>query len=185
MTGTVLLRHAYGVDDAEVRNRTLVLRCVPIGVPALVADSDSGEPYRERFAPGAFNHIDPRRVDLRVRHSTDSYERYGVGTRLHEDAGYLVGHFPVYEGDRGDHLLADVDELRGVSIGFEPGFDRQIMDAYGPVVERVKVKRLPEVSLLRPEESAYPGAELLLVRQRHADMADLLAWRNEIRRVLL
>jgi HK97 family phage prohead protease len=180
---TVLLRHAYQVQDTEVKSRTLILRCVPIGVAAMVADSETGEPYRERFASGAFDHIDPRRTELRLLHSPE--RRYGLGARLEEEGGYLLGHFPVTADDEGDYLLRDVNDgrFRGVSVGFIPGYDRHVVDEHGPLVERVKVKQLREVSLVHVP--AYPGSELLQVRQRTRDLEELRAWMNDARRLIV
>jgi HK97 family phage prohead protease len=83
---------------------------------------------------------------------------------LREDPTYLVGSFKVTKGDRGDHLLDLVasDELRGVSIGFEAGQSQRDDTPDGPLVQRLRVKRLPEVSLV--DQPAYPEARVLAVR---------------------
>jgi HK97 family phage prohead protease len=159
-----MLHRDYQLADLEVRGRTLVLACVPFDTPTWVADSD-GE-YREVFRRGAFEHLtrDPGRTQLRYQHSTDLLDRLGQGVELREDPTYLVGSFRVTAGDRGDHLLDLVasDELRGVSIGFEAGQSQRDDTPDGPLVQRLRVKRLPEVSLV--DQPAYPEARVLAVR---------------------
>jgi HK97 family phage prohead protease len=173
----------WGLRDAAVKGRTLVLACVPFDTPTLV--SDGGDPYREEFAPGAFAHVDATRTQLRYRHSTDLMDRLGSGLSLREDGGWLVGEFRVAGGVRGDHLIDLVrdGELRGVSIGFDPGVDEQRTDRDGQVVRRVRVKRMPEVSLV--DQPAYPEAEVLAVRadqaRRARELAELRAWMRDMR----
>jgi HK97 family phage prohead protease len=166
---------------AEVKGRTLVLACVPFDTPTWV--SDGGEPYREEFAPGAFDHIDPTRTQLRYQHSGDLLDRLGAGRRLVEDGGWLVGEFVVAKGQRGDHLidLVDSGDLRGVSVGFNPGVDQTRVDSDGEVVRRVRVKQLPEVSLL--DAPAYTGAEVLALREDQARArawAEFQQWRRDM-----
>lgn len=183
----MLLRHAYEVADLQVKDgRTLILAVVPINTPAWVED-ETGR-YRERFAPGAFKHCDPTRVQLRYMHSTDMRDRMGAGVTMHEDGKYLIGTARVFPGDRGDHLLTLVNEreLRGVSVGFYPGIDRPAHDQDGPLLERVRVKRMPEWSLV--DEPAYRGSEVLAVREAQDSQLrreQALAWVRESRRILL
>jgi HK97 family phage prohead protease len=169
--------------DAQVSGRTLVLACVPFDTPTWV--SDGGDPYREEFAPGAFAHVDPSRTQLRYRHSPDLLDRLGSGVGLEEDGGWLVGRFRVAPGARGDHLidLVGAGELRGVSIGFDPGVDQTRPDPDGDVVRRVRVKRMPEVSLV--DQPAYKDAEVLAVRAGEAARRRLWeehqAWMRDMR----
>jgi HK97 family phage prohead protease len=166
---------------AEVQGRTLVLGCVPFDTPTWV--SDGGDPYREEFAPGSFAHIDPTRTQLRYQHSPDLLDRLGAGRRLVEDGGWLVGEFQVAKGARGDHLIDLVasGDLRGVSVGFNPGVDETRADVDGPVVRRVRVKQLVEVSLL--DAPAYDQAQVLAVREDQARArawAEFRAWRRDM-----
>jgi HK97 family phage prohead protease len=167
--------------DVEVKGRTLVLACVPFDTPTWV--SDGGDPYREEFAPGAFDHVDPTRTQLRYRHSGDLLDRLGAGRALKEDGGWLIGEFAVAKGQRGDHLidLVDSGDLRGVSVGFDPGVDEVRVDADGEVTRRVRVKRLPEVSLV--DQPAYAEAQVVAVREERAReraWAEFQQWRRDM-----
>jgi phage head maturation protease len=73
--------------------------------------------------------------------------------------------------------------LRGVSVGFVPGPSNSTADEDGPLVERLRYKRLPEVSLV--DAPAYTGAEVLAVaraRRVEAERAELLAFLADERR---
>jgi HK97 family phage prohead protease len=166
---------------AEVKGRTLLLACVPFDTPTWV--SDGGDPYREEFAPGAFRHVDPTRTQLRYRHSGDLLDRLGAGRSLTEDGGWLIGEFQVAKGQRGDRLidLVDSGDLRGVSVGFDPGVDQTRADADGDIVRRVRVKRLPEVSLV--DQPAYAEAAVVAVREEQARLRawqEFQAWRRDM-----
>jgi HK97 family phage prohead protease len=177
-----MLTRSFELRDAEVKGRTLTLAVVPIMRPAWVEDSTGR--YRERFRSGAFSHVDPTRIQLRYQHSTDMLDRVGAGMAMREDGKYLLGEARVFKGARGDHLLDLVNDggLRGVSVGFYDGQSRQVMDDDGPLVERIKVRQMPEWSLV--SQPAFPGAEVLAVRS--ANMAEerekLAQWLKEMRR---
>lgn len=177
-----LIIRSYELHDMAVKGRTLTLAVVPFDRPAWVDDGQG--PYRERFRSGAFKHIDPTRVQLRYQHSQDMMDRIGVGQALREDGGYLIGEARVFRGDRGDHLLNLVDDgaLQGISAGFVAGESRTVQDADGPLVERVRVKSLPEISLV--DEPAYAGAQVLAVRsaKRAAEREALARWLADMRR---
>jgi HK97 family phage prohead protease len=163
-----MLLRDYELRDAEVGGdgRTLVLACVPFDVEALVDDGDG--PYREVFRCGAFEHVvrAPNRVELRYRHQQDG-PPYGFGVDLVEDSKYLIGAFRVAPGGQGDGLLDLVcdRQLRGVSIGFVAGVDRRTDDG-GLLVERVRVKRLGEVSLT--PAATWSDARVLAMRESAA-----------------
>jgi HK97 family phage prohead protease len=180
--GTLLLRHSYELQDVAVTGRTLTLAVVPIMRPAWVED-ETGR-YRERFRSGAFDHVDPTRVQLRYQHSADLLDRVGAGMTMREDGRYLIGEARVFKGTRGDHMLDLVNDggLRGVSVGFYPGKDERVYDQDGPLVERVKVRQMPEWSLV--DEPAYAGAEVLAIRQatQAAEREQLAQWLAEMRR---
>lgn len=177
----LLLRHDYAVRDVGVKGRTLTLAVVPFESPAWVEDSTGR--YRETFSRGAFAHLDPSRVQLRYQHGTDLLDRVGAGQKMREDGRYLIGEARVFPGARGDHLLdlVNADALRGVSVGFYPGVDRPDHDADGPLVRRVKVRQMPEWSLV--DEPAYAGSEVLAVRAstQAADRERLAAWLRDMR----
>lgn len=136
---------------------------MPFDVPAGVDDGDGR--YREVFRRGAFEHVTaaPNRTELRYEHDQNG-PPYGFATELVEEPEMLVGRFRVAPSDLGDMLVALVrdDQLTGVSVGFIPGTDRKGSDADGPLVERIRVKRLKEVSLVG--SPVHPGAKVLAVR---------------------
>jgi HK97 family phage prohead protease len=179
----MLLRHSFEVADMHVAGRSLLLACVPFNTPAWVADD--GEPYREVHRPTVATGLDPTRTQLRYQHSDDMINRLGVGAEFRPDPRYLLGEFRVVSGARGDHLLDLVEsgQLRGVSVGFVPGPSNSTADEDGPLVERLRYKRLPEVSLV--DAPAYTGAEVLAVaraRRVEAERAELLAFLADERR---
>lgn len=181
----MILRHSYEVADVEVKGRTLTLAVVPFDRPTWVEDSTGR--YREAFDHGAFKHLDPTRTQLRYEHSPDLLDRIGAGLSMREDGGYLIGEARVFQGHRGDHVLDLVKEheLRGVSVGFFPGIDREDQDAEGHFVRRAKVKQMPEWSLV--DDPAYAGAEVLAVRAtRQAEQREALArWMRDMRAAAL
>lgn len=158
------VREFLSLRDAVVAGdgRTVVLACVPFDVPATVDDGEG--PYREVFRRGAFAQVvkAPNRVELRYAHQPGV--PYGFGVDLVEDPKYLLGSFRVAPSDAGDQVLALVkdDQLRGVSIGYLAGKSQEGRDAHGPLVERLRVKRLAEVSLT--PAAAYEDAHVLAVR---------------------
>lgn len=177
-----MLTRSYELHDVAVKGRTLSLAVVPFDTPAWVEDS-SGR-YRESFDHGAFAHLDPTRVELRYMHSTDLMDRVGAGLAMREDGRYLIGEARVFKGARGDHMLDLVNDgaLRGCSVGFYPGVNRNDRDADGPLVRRVKVKQMPEWSLV--DQPAYVGSEVLAVRSsQQAEAREALAkWLADMRK---
>lgn len=177
----MLQREFLSLRDAELGGdgRTVVLACVPFDVPATVDDGDG--PYREVFRHGAFRHVvnAPNRVELRYAHQAQGAP-YGFGVDLVEDPKYLLGSFRVAPSAQGDQVLALVGDgqLNGVSIGYVPGQSREGRDEAGRLVERMRVKRLAEVSLT-PAPAYLDGAHVLAVREdgsvfpdRHAAMVE-------------
>lgn len=177
----MLTREFAALRDAELRDegRTLVVACVPFDSPAWV--SDGGPAYREVFRPGAFRHVAaaPNRTELRYRHDATGAP-YGFGSELREDSGYLLGTFRIAPSSHGDQLLALVrdDQLRGVSIGYVPGRSRDAIDADGPLVERLNVRQLAEVSLTNAP--SYPDARVLAVREEPEDFDSAAIERERI-----
>lgn len=182
----MLLRHTYPVDDATVDGRTLDMVLVPINAPRYVIDDDT--PYREAFSERAFSHIDATRVELRYTHRPDLLNDVGRGAAggLRPDGSYWRATMIVAKGTRGDHIIDLVDSgmLGSVSIGFEAGTDRALVDDDGPYTLRAKVKRLEHVALVGGDEQAqYPDARVLARRAaQDARRAELLAWIQQHRR---
>lgn len=164
----------FQLRDAEVGGdgRTVVLACVPFDREALV--DDGAGPYREVFRRGAFAHITgaARHTELRYAHRDSPAHLLGFGVDLVEDPSYLLGSFRVSPSDAGDQVLALVrdGQLAGVSIGYVPGQhsgdNRESITESGLLVERLRVKRLPEVSLT--PAPAYADASVLTVREQAA-----------------
>lgn len=184
----MMLRHDYELRDASVSGRTITLALVPFDTPTWIREDD--RTYREVFRRGAFDHVmvDPRRTKLTWDHRLGDLDaRYGSGVSMREDGGYLIGDFKVIGGARADHLLDLVEarELRGVSIGFVPGEDRAGEDADGPLLERVRVKQLPEASLV--DQPAYPQAEVLALHRSaivDQERERVRAWVRDMRRAI-
>jgi HK97 family phage prohead protease len=168
-----VLEREFNLRDAEIGSdgRTLVLACVPFDSPALVDDGDG--PYLESFKRGAFATVAtaPNRVELRYAHRQEGAP-YGFGIDLIEDPSHLIGRFRVAPSEAGDQILALVrdDQLNGVSIGFLAGRSDESMVNGQRRVERVKVKRLGEVSLT--PSPAFRGAEVLAVREQSVSGAE-------------
>lgn len=159
-----MLRRDFRLRSAEVGDgRTLTLACVPFGVPAWV--DDGAGPYRESFVRGAFQHVvaAANRVELRYDHR-QAGPPYGFGLDLAEGDDGLSGRFRVAPGEHGDQIISLVEDgqLPGVSIGFVPGRSRESRDDDGPLVERLRVKRLGEVSLT--PAATWEEARVLAVR---------------------
>lgn len=171
----MLQRSFAALRDAEIKDegRTLVLACVPFDVPAHVDDGNG--PYREVFRHGAFTKLAsaPNRVELRYRHD-QSGAPYGFGVALTEEPAYLLGTFRVAPSAAGDQLLSLVrdGQLGGVSIGYIAGQSRDSSDDDGPLVERMRVKALHEVSLTNA--ATYADAKVLALREQD----DRANWHN-------
>jgi HK97 family phage prohead protease len=174
-----VLTHSYQLRDATVKGRTLTVACVPYDTPAPVMDT-AGEVFLEQFTRGAFRNAvkAPHLVQLRYEHRQDG-PPYALGLELREDPKYLVGTWRVAPSGDGDRLIGLVvdDQLRGASVGFEPGDhpgDNALRDN---VVTRSYVKRLHEVSLTAAP--VYDDAKVLELRSRRA--ADLTKARERER----
>ena len=172
------LTRAY-VTDLEEDGRTILGRCVPYNVPALVRDAPNLPPYEEIFAVGTFKRItaDPARVRLTYEHPDKRgggtvADQLGRGVEFRDEMDGLHGAFRVVESDLGDHALALVKEriLTGLSVDFEPISARR-----GPGGRIIRTRaRLIDVSLTR--DPAYEGAEVEMVRSA-ADVVDLSEYR--------
>jgi HK97 family phage prohead protease len=171
------LTRAY-VTNLEEDGRTILGRCVPYNVPALVRDGPNLPPYEEIFAAGAFKRIttEPGRVRLTYEHPDKRgggtvADQLGRAVEMRDEMDGLHGAFRVVESDLGDHALALVREkiVTGLSVDFEPISARR-----GPGGRIIRTRcHLIDVSLTR--DPAYEGAEVAMVRS--ASVVDLSEYR--------
>lgn len=152
--------------EAQVGDgRTIHVRIVPYGEVATVDDGKG--PYREEFAPGAFDGqmSAAHRVYLNFQHERGIRSIVGKGVALEDHADALYGSFRALEDQDGDKALTLVreDVLRSVSLEFLP--KKSVRTAEG-VVRRVKA-HLDAVALCRA--GAYASAAVLGVREEIID----------------
>lgn len=156
----------------EGDGRTLYGRVVPYGVVAVVADPPTFTPYRESFAPGAFNAQlqAANRIDvlLNYEHRQGIADVVGRGVALEDHSDGLYGTFRVLTHADGDKAL----ELyhAGVLCGLSTEFSVRKSRTVDGVVQRVDA-RIGNVALCRDfnantdgPKAAYKGAEVLAVR---------------------
>lgn len=162
-----MLTHDFQVRDATITGRTLVLACVPFNTPAPVADAD-GDPYLEQFARGAFRHVVKAPHVVQLLHDHRPGVGFGYARSLREDSAYLVGEWRVPKSEPGDQLVALVadEQLRGVSVGFEPGANAGDNVWQEGVLTRTYVRRMPEVSLT--PAPVYADAKVMELRHKAA-----------------
>jgi HK97 family phage prohead protease len=180
-----VIQHRSELRDVTVKGRLIDMIAVPYDTPAWVV-SDAG-PYRESFAPGAFAKFERpelfHRIHLRYEHTPGI--PYGRATDLRSDGKYLRATMKVTFGDSADRLLAQAadGDIAGVSVGFVPGVDRDDTDDHGPLVRRVKVKHLEEISLT--ESPVYADAKVLATRAAAEQArAEATQWVTDFRRTL-
>ncbi len=160
------------VEFEEGDGRTLVGRVVPYNVVATVADPPTYQPYKESFAPGAFNAqlTAANRIDvlLNYEHRQGISDVVGRGVSLDERPDGLYGTFRMLTHGDGDKALElyHAGVLRGLSTEFAVRKSRTV----DGVVQRVDA-RIGNVALCREHGSpfggakaAYAGAEVLSVR---------------------
>jgi HK97 family phage prohead protease len=177
-----VIQHRSELRDVTVKGRLIDMIAVPYETPAWVL-ADAG-PYRELFSRGAFSKFEnPRlfhRVHLRYEHTPGI--PYGRAVDLRSDDQYLRATMKVTAGDSADRLLAQAadGDIAGVSIAFIPGVDADDRDDHGPLVRRVTVKHLEEISLT--ETPVYADAKVLATRAA-TDQArtDILQWVQSVR----
>lgn len=159
--------------DLEVRGtgdgRTVCGICVPYDFPQQINSS-----LREVFRKGAFANVTraAHRVKMLVGHDSRALP-IGRATLLREDANGLYGEFRVSKTQRGDEILALVEDgaLNQLSVGFQPLKDRRMQDG---TIERISA-HLAEVSLVTfgaygeaatvvgvREESATPNLDQII-----------------------
>lgn len=154
--------------------RTLDARIVPYDVSTVVADPPTMRPYREMFLHGAFAKqiaaASRVKVWLNFEHEQGLRGIVGHAVALEERTDGLHGSFRVHDNADGDKALQLVDEklLTGLSLEFA---DVRSRDVDG-VIQRLHA-RVDKVSLCR--FPAYPGAEVLAVRDEPAAAVELRA----------
>ena len=132
--------------DLEVRGtgdgRTICGICVPYDRPQRINAA-----LTEVFRMGAFANVTraAHRVKMLVGHDAQALP-VGRATLLKEDTAGLYGEFRVSKTNRGDEILALVEDgaLNQLSIGFQPLKDRRAADG---TIERISA-HLAEVSLV-------------------------------------
>ena len=161
------LERSYEVDLEVAKGRTVDVRIVPYGVTAEADDGFGGVPrgvvYREEFVPGVFSHQvnAANRVLANVEHERGIGGIVGRGLMLREAEDGFHGSFKLLENNDGDKALMLINEgvFTGVSMEARPV--KNVRGANG-VVQRVKA-HLRGIAFCR--EPAYPGAEVLAVRE--------------------
>src|SRR5262245_30267497 len=123
------------------------------------------------FARGAFAHINPRDVVLRMMHN-DPPAGIGIALEERDDAAYMA--FRVSHTSTGDDLLTLARDgvTRGVSVGFadEPG-GTKFVNVNGKRTRMYTRAGLREVSTTW--KPAYASAQVLAVREEEeAPMAE-------------
>ena len=158
-----LLRRTFDAHATVGDGRTIDVRIVPYGEPAIVDDGRG--PYKEEFVDGAFDAQlnAARHVYLNFQHERGIRSIVGKGVSLHSMPDALYGTFRALEDEDGDKALTLVREevLSSVSIEFKAKKGGSIRTAEG-VVRRVKA-HLDAVALCRV--GAYGGAKVLAVRE--------------------
>lgn len=166
-------RREVQVTVSEGDGRTLEARLVPYNETATVADPPDFKPYQERFAPGAFRAQTRAahriRAFLNFRHAQDIGNQVGYATEIEDRDDGLYGKMRVLETPAGDTALALINAgmLDKLSIEFAALRSRVVAG----VSERVDA-RLLGVALT--PEGAYPGAEVIAVREPPAPMLERL-----------
>lgn len=162
-----MTEHIERTFDADLEatgdGRTIIGRCVPYDVEALVADPDR-PPYREIWRAGAFRYVlkAPHLVGLNFEHSRDLGGQIGRAVELEERGDGLWGTFralPTVFGEQGLELVRS-GGVRGLSVSCYM-HDRGSRAGVG-VVERVRVSKLEHVALT--DHPAYLDAAVTAVR---------------------
>jgi HK97 family phage prohead protease len=148
--------------------RTLDVRVVPYGTPAVVADPPDFTPYREAFLPGAFarqlSTPGRDRVWMNVEHEQGFRGAIGRSLTFKDREDGLYGSFGVLENADGDKALSLIRDgfLTGLSLEFRAVSSRRLSG----VVQRVRAQ-LNAVSLCR--FPAYESATVLAMREEPED----------------
>lgn len=167
---TELLHREFRAEASVGDGRTIELRVVPYHEPAEVDDGQG--PYREEFAPGAFDGQTEfaHRVYLNFQHEKGIRSIVGKGVTLESRDDALYGSFRALPDSDGDKALTLVQEgvLTGASIEFKP---KQSVRTADGIVRRVKA-HLDAVALCRV--GAYASAGVLAVREGEDEPEQIL-----------
>jgi HK97 family phage prohead protease len=147
------------IDDADESQRTVYGTVMPYDTPTTVDDGMG--PYREAFAPGAFDRSinqSNRKVPLKAMHARQQFP-LGQVIRWDDSPSALRGHFRVSDTAPGNDALTLITD--GVVDAFSVGFRSIQSETRDDTVYRTEVKLL-EVSLV--DSPAYAGAAIEGVR---------------------
>lgn len=147
------------VDDADDSRRTVFGTVMPYDSPTMVDDGMG--PYREAFAPGAFDRSinqSNRKVPLKAMHARQQFP-LGQVVRWEDGPNALRGHFRISDTAPGKDALTLITD--GVVDSFSVGFRSIQHETRDDTVYRTEVKLL-EVSLV--DSPAYAGAAIEGVR---------------------
>lgn len=164
--------HELHIRSADDDPRTVYGTVVPYNQPATVNDGEG--PYREQFAPGAFQRsLEQRgkRVALYQQHNRQVLPLARMAD-WSEEPGGLVGYFRLQDNTEGNAVL---DKIRdGIVDSFSVGFrGLKARTSDDGVVTRTEADLL-EVSLVA--EPAYSGATIAGVRMADIDTDELNEW---------
>lgn len=162
-TDLVVVRN-YAAPLEAGDGRTIVGRCIPFDVPALVAEP-GGIPYREVWRAGAFRRVvrDRGHVLLNYGHRDGLLEQIGPAVELEEREDGLHGTFRALATNSGDQALELIRSgaVTGLSVQcvVSTRHSRTLEDG---TVERSLAKRLEHVALTAAP--AYRDAGVTAVR---------------------
>lgn len=181
----LLIVRAYAGPLEATDGRTIVGRCVPFDVPAIVADGD-GAPYREVWRAGAFRRVcraaGTGRVLLNYEHRDGLVDTIGPAIELEERPDGLHGTFHAMPGIPGDQALELIRSgaVTGLSVQaiVSVPHSRTLDDG---TVERSLAKRLEHVALTGVP--AYRDATVTAVRSAPDELGapridEIRAWRD-------
>jgi HK97 family phage prohead protease len=179
----LLIVRAYAGPLETTDGRTIVGRCVPFDVPAMVADAD-GVPYREIWRAGAFRRVvrGAGRVLLNYEHRDGLVDTIGPAIELEERPDGLHGTFRAMNGVPGDQALELIRSgaVTGLSVQAVVSVPHsRVLD--DGTVERSLAKRLEHVALTGVP--AYHDATVTAVRSAPDELGapridEIRAWRD-------
>lgn len=180
----VVVRAYAGPVELEGDGRTIVGRCIPYDLPALVCEP-GGIPYREVWRAGSFRTVvrDPGRVLLNYEHRDGLLDQIGPAVELEERADDgLFGTFRALPSASGDQALELVRSgaVTGLSVAAVVSL-RHSKTLEDGTVERTFAKRLEHVALTAIP--AFRDAQVTTVRSGagvddDARIAEVRAWRD-------
>jgi HK97 family phage prohead protease len=165
----VVIQRSFSSEFEVGDGRTVIGRCVPYNVPALVRDG-GGPLYREMFLPRAFQAMSRapdrlKRITLDFRHGRALTDLVGKCVELNEADDALYAHFEMFDDADGNKALSLVRDgvLTGMSVEADAIKSTRGQDG---IVRRSKA-RLIGVALVR--EGSYVDAEVVAIREAAAE----------------